>query len=131
MKFVIIQSPAHGSLVREMPVIFPNDLSHSDVVKALLRLKELQKGKVVSAGFVNSFDLNCSPHGKSVSLGGLCTRPGDEQLLTMVDYHKHVIDKDVAEKPIIECKCGQKNRVMGDGSNGRCGKCKEVLTCSK
>lgn len=85
MKYVVIQAMV-GSLVREIPVIFPNDLSHVDVAKAIiLGCKEVQCGVPISAGFINSFELDASTHGHSITLN-LDARQEDQELIRMCDY---------------------------------------------
>lgn len=89
MKYVVIRAKM-GNLTREIPIIFPNDLTHKDVARAVVKMiPEAKDGVPVSAGEVNSFALGAKPFGKSVTLG-LSARPEDEQLIAMCDYGGHI-----------------------------------------
>lgn len=86
MKYIVIEVPLGTELVREIPVIFPNEIVHADMAETLIRMcPEFEKGKAISAGFVNSMDLTAPPHGKSDSLK-VESRREDARLILMHDY---------------------------------------------
>ncbi len=94
MKYVVIQVPLGKELLREIPVIFPNEIVHLDIAKTLIAMcPGFEKGKAVSAGFVNSMDIDAPLHGKSDSLK-LITRDEDKSLVQMNDYLHGIKDRD-------------------------------------
>jgi hypothetical protein len=84
MKYIVIQIPLSG-VVRELPVLFPNLLVHSDVLEAMLSMPYLANGKGVAAGEFSSLDLDIQCAGTSVSTG-LASRKTDGDLIAMMDY---------------------------------------------
>lgn len=86
MKYVIIRTKMPNSnLIRELPIIFPNDLTHAEVAAAILRgVTEARGGIPISAGTINSFDMGI-PHGGSATLG-MNSRVKDEKIIQLCDY---------------------------------------------
>lgn len=101
MKYIVMQVPVKGmkGVVREMPIIFPEALTHALVAAALERhCPELKGSRPVSAGFISSLDVRAACHGKSESLGNLQSRGQvDDQLICTVDYTHGVRDSHVEE----------------------------------
>lgn len=99
MKYVVIEiidQTETGEFVREIPVVFPGSMVHSEVAAAITRVlrKNHPDGrtrqiKPVAAGFINSPDLaDIECHGESESLGGLKSRGrADVALIAMNDYY--------------------------------------------
>lgn len=83
MKYVILRC-ARPTFIHSVPIIFPKELVHSDVARALCHMRQLADYEPVSAGEVSiGMDCTCSGFSETLQLG---TRPGDEQLINMVDY---------------------------------------------
>ncbi len=94
MKYVIIRADMGDNMERELPILFPNDLSHDQVARAILATcPEARDGRVVSAGLVNSFDVAVTPSGHSATLK-LAPRDEDVRIIAMCDYGGHIIDKE-------------------------------------
>lgn len=89
MKYVVIKAKGSSGLQREFPIIFPNDLTHSDVAKAVINTcSEAKDGKVVSAGSLSSMSIESDgivPDG-STSLEMPVGREEDARLIYMHDY---------------------------------------------
>jgi|GEM_PF-1798735 len=64
MKYVMLQID-HAGLSRQMPVIFPNALSHDQVAAAMKALEGMEGAEPISAGFCT---VNASCHGDSETL---------------------------------------------------------------
>jgi len=90
MKYVVMQMRLKTMLV-EIPFVFPDLIVHSEFVKfsASRILKYQFPGAIsiecISAGFVNSMDLEVCCTGESESLR-LKSRPEDSNLIRMCDY---------------------------------------------
>jgi hypothetical protein len=94
VKYVIL-SKVEGSLLRKVPIIFPNALVHADVAGAVL--KTLPEGySVFSAGEITLDVLACS--GKSDTLK-VKSHIGDRQTIDMIDYMHGIEDVDGGEAP--------------------------------
>lgn len=94
MKYVVMQIKKHG-IIRELPIIFPEALSHCDVAAALERhCPELKGSKPVSAGFLSSMS-SSEPkacHGESLTLGKLKSRGEvDDRLMVTLDYTHGIV----------------------------------------
>lgn len=89
MKYIVMQVRI-GGLVRELPIVFPDALTHATVAAALERhCPELRGGRPVAAGFLSCMAVGKKGtcHGKSESLGGLKSRGEvDDALMCMLDY---------------------------------------------
>lgn len=87
MKYVIIKMEKAG-IKREVPIIFPNDLAHSDVFDALSACcAGLKGGEAVAAGEFSSLALETArPGGMSTSLN-LQSREKDKRLMMLMDYN--------------------------------------------
>jgi hypothetical protein len=97
MKYIVLEvtdwtGTGRNKQARELPVIFPEAMIHSEVAHALaLMLNAERPGKrtvkAVSAGNINSMDLmqiECC--GKSETLGLQSRGIVDDQLMRMLDY---------------------------------------------
>lgn len=97
MKYIVIQMADRHGNARELPIIFPNSLTHAVVAEAIQLSEDLkgQNSKVVAAGEISSMciansGLGPDPfcHGKSESLGGIASRGSeDDALIYMHDYN--------------------------------------------
>lgn len=88
MKYIVLEAEI-GDQVVELPIIFPNQLVHSDVYKALARLPEesLVVTRLVSAGFCNSAGINAGCHGNSGTLNKTARVGIDDHLIKWHDYN--------------------------------------------
>lgn len=72
---------------QEVPVMFPEFLTHSEFAKALTAEgSELQGATVVSAGFVSRVCEIAQCHGESTSLGIGSRGDKDDLLIQGIDY---------------------------------------------
>lgn len=94
MKYVVMRVRT-GETERELPIVFPEALSHATVAAALERhCPELRGSRPVSAGFLSSLSVGeeGACHGKSGSLGNLASRgPVDDALMRMLDYGHGIV----------------------------------------
>ena len=102
MKYIVLEvadSLQSGDWIREVPFVFPDGCSHSEVAKAMTRMLRAErpdgrdrKIRPVSAGFISSMTFTEPCSGASVSMSGLKSRgKQDERLLLMYDYtHGHL-----------------------------------------
>jgi hypothetical protein len=94
VKYVIL-AKADGSLLRKVPILFPNALVHADVTEAVL--KTLPPGYTVfSAGEVAIDVVSCG--GKSDTLKVESTQV-DQRSIAMLDYMHGLEDADGGEAP--------------------------------
>jgi len=86
MKYIVI-SKTLGSITREFPIMFPNDLSHCEVAQGLLsNCFELKSGTVVGAGEISCMDLEPSCSGRSSTLNVDSREEKDDEAFIMRDY---------------------------------------------
>lgn len=89
MKYVVL-SIKSNNLTREIPVIFPNALVHSDMYKkvkeALLLSFPGAEIKPVSAGELSLYGAEPRCNGHSGTLGIKSREHEDDQLMQMIDY---------------------------------------------
>lgn len=85
MKYVMFAIKSSWG-TRHVPILFPDVLSHVDVALGVqATCSELAKAKPISAGFVNSMDVDVATTGKSTTLG-LESRVEDAAIIKMYDY---------------------------------------------
>ena len=90
MKYVMFSNKISEHLIRKIPVIFPNELSHVDVANALLAgCPELNNATIVSAGAYE----NGSTHGGSTTLN-LKAKEEDAGTILSHDYFHGLEDSD-------------------------------------
>ncbi len=90
MKYIVLEVNNKG-IIRELPVIFPEIMSHADMFKYMQRQMTIQHHadsvRCISAGFISSIAVGtaggCS--GKSESLE-IASRGEDDKLIQMLDY---------------------------------------------
>ena len=88
MKYIIF-TKLIGDLPQEIPILFPNELVHLEVAKALVKV--VGTSKIVAAGEFNSMQINSEGfHGKSVSIGIKSRGPRDGVMISLVDYLKGI-----------------------------------------
>ena len=85
MKYVIIRRHVTGDIWQEVPIIFPEILTHKEVADSGTKILS---GTVVSAGFC-SFLLECA-FGKSVSLD-IESRKNDLAMMNSYGIHQGII----------------------------------------
>jgi hypothetical protein len=86
MKYIMFTQTIGEGTVRQVPILFPNSLTHSLVAEALLQSPELVGAAVTSAGEFSSMSLSdVELHGKSDSLK-LESLSTDSAVLPMNDY---------------------------------------------
>lgn len=95
MKYVVIRVTSRIG-EREIPVIFPNALVHSQMAEATIAAMKIDDPRsgyeVVSAGEISSMNINPECHGKSVSLGNIKSREGvDDSLIRRHDYFHGIL----------------------------------------
>lgn len=85
MKYVMLAQQLSGQgLTQFVPIIFPKQLVHAEVAKAILPL--LNKATTVSAGEVNFLadgTVHCYGYSKTLGLG---PRPDDALVISAIDY---------------------------------------------
>ena len=99
MKYVVVklkQGKGESTVTRELPIIFPEALSHSVVAQAFMRaIKEEQPNiremEPVSAGFLSSMDINYSVYGKSDTLKLESREDQDNRLISTLDYTHGIV----------------------------------------
>lgn len=83
----------HDDIVRDVPIIFPNALVHSDVAAVIRDIISLRHATLIAAGEI-SLTVE-STHGSSETLG-LDARRDDAQTITLYDYaHGYVPPEDL------------------------------------
>lgn len=82
MKYIMFKQE-QGDLSKLIPVIFPNDLVHADVAKALQQ-SVLKGHSIVSAGSISP--LNLEAEGRSETLGVESNPIVDSHVIKMNDY---------------------------------------------
>lgn len=91
MKYVVIRKTL-GSVTREFPIAFPNDLSHVDVAQALIAgCYELKEGVVVGAGEMSCMDVEPNCYGRSATLNVDSREELDDAAFVMRDYTGGVV----------------------------------------
>lgn len=86
MKYIVIQQTM-GTITREFPILFPNELSHSEVADSLLKgCFELKDGKLVGAGEMSCMDIEPNCSGRSSTLNVNSREELDDQAFVMRDY---------------------------------------------
>lgn len=84
-KYVIFKDPKTGA---ETPILFPGNLTHSDVVEYLWPIfpddKGLTRTNVVSAGFIPALQI-INAEGSSESLN-IHSRPQDAAIINLMPY---------------------------------------------
>lgn len=95
MKYIVLQTE-NGDIQKELPIIFPDELVHSEVYKALVRSSDPNSDLIitgcVSAGSINSFDINPRCHGESTSLKIKSREETDDELIKMMDYFHGIVE---------------------------------------
>lgn len=95
MKYVVFkltQGKGRSAIIREIPVIFPDALTHALVAESLVNGNGELKGSVpIAAGFLSSLAIRGECAGKSESLGLKSREAEDEQLICTVDYTHGVV----------------------------------------
>lgn len=86
MKYIVV-SKTVGSITREFPILFPNDLSHVDVANALMvNCPELKHGTVVGAGEMSAMCIDADCSGRSSTLNVNSREDRDNAAFEMRDY---------------------------------------------
>lgn len=86
MKYIMLQKTSgegSESLTRDIPIIFPEALSHDLMAEAMQSNEELKGCVVVSAGFYETHSGEC--HGASTTLN-LESRPADTMIIKTYSY---------------------------------------------
>jgi hypothetical protein len=83
MKYIMFKKERNGAITH-YPVLFPNDLVHSDVAEWLMT-GPLEGFSVRSAGFVSSIGKGEGVHGRSDTLG-VSSHPDDKDIINGQDY---------------------------------------------
>lgn len=86
MKYIVMQRKV-GETIREIPILFPNELVHQHVAKALLALPGNPYGflnKVAAAGEATLDEVHC--HGGSETLKIQSRGEEDARLIFGVEY---------------------------------------------
>lgn len=89
MKYIVIQTKTdNGMIIRDIPIIFPDELTHSVISEVISNSIIIENETIiqaipVSAGFYNAINAKC--YGRSISLK-LSSREEDTGLIRMNDY---------------------------------------------
>ncbi|WP_149913514.1 hypothetical protein [Sphingobacterium cavernae] len=85
MKYIIIHQESYDDQAVTYPIIFPNELNHSDVADVITSLIRISNKRVetISAGFYNVG--TGDTYGNSETLG-LESRDIDDQIIKFRDY---------------------------------------------
>jgi hypothetical protein len=86
MKYVVFGKEEQGEIVHQVPVAFPNHMTHCLVAEAMLKSEELLGYKVISAGEFSSSGLWIKCHGKSDTLKVESRGEQDSTLFSTNDY---------------------------------------------
>ena len=88
MKYIMLEVvPYEGApLEQHVPIIFPDQLTHSCMFEAVMRSKDFRRNhvSVVSAGFINLDD--CTVYGRSETLG-VASREQDTETIRNYEYY--------------------------------------------
>ncbi len=90
MKYIVLKTNINGKIVREVPIIFPKDLIHSDVAEHMMHMIIVSNKhtpihvEVVSAGFIHVDEVVCS--GKSETLDIKSRKEVDDKLISEYDF---------------------------------------------
>jgi len=90
MKYIVIEASRKNNKV-EIPIIFPNILVHKEVADstmAMIMSKHKMDSKVVAAGSINSYNMQCSGFSETLNIG---SRFQDTQLIQTYDYNHGII----------------------------------------
>jgi len=101
MKYIVIKVD-QGRIVREIPIIFPDDLVHKEVLDAVRTMRGFSSVPCVSAGFVSSLDVGLHPvrdgyincYDGSASVGVNSRGAVDALLISEMDYSHGILDAD-------------------------------------
>ncbi|WP_260524279.1 hypothetical protein [Serratia sp. PL7] len=86
MKYIMLR--VNKPMAREIPIIFPDNLVHADVVNAMRMLVAypgIEDATVVSAGYCN-LNLSAECYGKSETLGISSRESDDSIVINTYDY---------------------------------------------
>lgn len=92
MKYIVLKT--ENMIGRELPIIFPSILVHSDVAELMqthISMTTRTKTKVVSAGEINLFGGEVLCSGKSTTLNISSRKDIDEELIKMYNYFHGVV----------------------------------------
>lgn len=85
MKYIVLEQIIGDGLKREIPIIFPNALTHAIVAECMMKSEELVGAVPIAAGFLDIDTENC--YGESESLK-LQSRGQQDRLL--IDCHDYL-----------------------------------------
>jgi hypothetical protein len=101
MKYIMIHKSFEDGQAVTYPIIFPNELNHSDVAERITDLlksmHKLETIKVVSAGIYNVDTVQCGGHSESLNLESSET---DGMRIRLRDYYMF----DEATEPLKRIK---------------------------
>lgn len=84
MKYIVFQHDIAG-IKQEIPIIFPNNLVHLEVAKALTKV--IGSSRIVAAGEFSSTDIEAdSIGGESTTIGIKSRKMQDKKLIWGIDY---------------------------------------------
>jgi hypothetical protein len=92
MKYIVLKQNFNG-IIREISIIFPNELVHSEVARLFQEHypEFIGRSEVISAGDINVGDVECA--GKSTSLKIKSREKNDEDLINTVDYFHGIVEE--------------------------------------
>lgn len=88
MKYIIYEKKILG-MIQKIPIIFPNQLVHLDVAKALTKV--IGSSRIVGAG--DCYIKVSGVGGKSTTIG-IKSKKGDEELINTFEYFYGMQDKE-------------------------------------
>ena len=91
MKYIVIRTNDRG-IIREFPIIFPNDFIHKDVADAVRLFPPCRRGVVVAAGELSSMEIDSACHGRSTTLHATSRERTDDKLIRNHDYFHGIVE---------------------------------------
>jgi hypothetical protein len=68
MKYIVLEQDLGEGLKREVPIVFPNCLTHSLVAQAMVKSEELTGARPIAAGFIDMDANVCFGESESLKL---------------------------------------------------------------
>ena len=85
MKYIVLELQVTDGVKREVPIVFPNCLTHAIVAESIVSSPELKGAVAISAGFIDMDANTCYSESESLKLK---SRGVTDRLL--IDCHDHL-----------------------------------------
>ena len=83
MKYIMFKRQLESGITQKLPVLFPSELVHADMAKAVLALDGMEKAEAVSAGEWSPIG-GCSGRSETLKLK---SHISDTAIIVMHDYY--------------------------------------------